>query len=134
MTDRLAKFQRAYNNGGKLLEELLLSFGEKQQNRFLQNLPIRVSVWRSFAANPIQPVNLWPRYSVIPQAHAEVALRALGEIWYATLSEPVSAPSLAALHDHAEALGHAGDLVQQHVNALVESSAPAGAVHVEEGP
>lgn len=76
MADAVAEFQRTYNKGSMLLEELLLSFGEKQDNHFLQALPIRVSVWRAFSVDTTRPVNLLltPSYKV-PTETAMARLR-----------------------------------------------------------
>ena len=50
----------------ELLEDVLFSLGESQASRFIQDLPIRLNVWRKFAENPTQNIKLimTPNYLV----------------------------------------------------------------------
>ncbi|MEM9139132.1 MAG: S8 family serine peptidase, partial [Pseudomonadota bacterium] len=41
-----------------LLEDLVLSFGEPERPQFIQQMPIRITVWRSLASNPDGEHNL----------------------------------------------------------------------------
>ena len=50
----------------ELLEDVLFSLGKPQASRFIQDLPIRLNVWRKFAENPTQNIKLilTPNYLV----------------------------------------------------------------------
>lgn len=60
-----------------LLEDVLLSFGEPERPQFLQELPIRMTVWRAFAIAPDRPQKLLiSPNSAVPLAVAVGRIRA----------------------------------------------------------